>query len=398
MLSQQTRATVKATVPVLVEHGETITTHFYKTLFADYPDLKNIFNAKNQAQGQQPRALAHAVLAAAQNIDDWSVLQGTVELVAHKHRSLQVKPEHYPIVGEYLLRAIKDVLGDAATDDIITAWGETYGALAQVFIDAEKALYEETEQQQGGWEGFQPFLVSKIIRESEEVTTFEVDPIHTNTVASFTPGQYITVRVKAEEGGYWANRHYSLTSLSGDSSYRFSVKKEQKGDVSQYLHDNVKVGDKIELSAPAGTFAIDMESNEPIVFIGGGVGATPLFAMLQAIKLHDPNHSVTWIQTARSLQVMAFKGQVESLVAEMPNANAVFGISDATTPMDESVSFTGHITKELLERFLPEGEFNVALCGPVAMIGHVSQLLGEIGVSESRIFTEQFGPMEPIGV
>src|SRR5690625_2989418 len=149
-LTEETRNIIKATVPVLEEHGEQITTRFYQLMFENHPELKNIFNQTNQRHGDQPRALANTVYAAAANIDNLEAILPTVVSIAHKHKSLNIKPEHYPIVGKYLLLGIKDVLGDAATDEIIDAWEKAYGVIAAVFIDVEKQMYEELESTVGG--------------------------------------------------------------------------------------------------------------------------------------------------------------------------------------------------------------------------------------------------------
>lgn len=126
-LDEQTREIIKATVPVLKEHGEKITKRFYQMMFENHPELKNIFNQTNQREGKQPRALANTVYAVALHIDNLEAILPNVVSIVHKHKSLNIKPEHYPIVGEHLLLAIKDVLGDAATDDIIDAWAKAYG-------------------------------------------------------------------------------------------------------------------------------------------------------------------------------------------------------------------------------------------------------------------------------
>src|SRR5690625_7067899 len=104
-------------------------------MFNNHPELLNIFNEVNQKRGKQQQALANMVYEAAKNIDQLEVLLDEVKLIAEKHRGLQIKPEHYPIVGKYLLLAIKEVLGEAATDEIMTAWEQAYGVIAQVFID-----------------------------------------------------------------------------------------------------------------------------------------------------------------------------------------------------------------------------------------------------------------------
>ncbi|CEG21782.1 Flavohemoprotein [Planococcus massiliensis] len=153
MLSNETRSIIKSTVPVLEDHGVTITSAFYKNLFEAHPELLNIFNHANQAQGRQQTALAKAVYAAAVHIDDLAEIMPAIIQIAHKHVSLGVKPEHYPIVGEHLLKAMKEVLGDAATDDIIDAWAEAYSVIADAFIDMEKNMYRKTAAQENGCAG-----------------------------------------------------------------------------------------------------------------------------------------------------------------------------------------------------------------------------------------------------
>src|SRR3954447_6586194 len=157
MLDQKTIDIIKSTVPVLEKHGETITTRFYQLMFGNHPELLNIFNHANQKQGRQQKALAGTVYAAAMYIDNLAAILPVVKQIAHKHRSLGIKPEHYPIVGQNLLAAIKDVLGSAATDEIMQAWSEAYGVIAGAFIGIEAEMYGHTEQQPGGWAGFKAF-------------------------------------------------------------------------------------------------------------------------------------------------------------------------------------------------------------------------------------------------
>ncbi|MEG2869174.1 MAG: globin domain-containing protein [Terrisporobacter sp.] len=144
MLSQNTIDIVKSTVPVLKDHGLEITKTFYKIMFENNPEVKGMFNMDKQNSGEQPKALAMTVLAAAQNIDNLGVLLPAVKKIGKIHVNTNVKPEHYPIVGKNLLLAIKEVLGDAATDEVLNAWGEAYEVIAQVFIDVEKDLYLES--------------------------------------------------------------------------------------------------------------------------------------------------------------------------------------------------------------------------------------------------------------
>ena len=140
-LSDGTIALVKATAPALQAHGLAITKRMYERLFVD-EGIKAMFDQAAQASGEQPQRLANAIIAYAQNIDKLQNLSGPVARMAARHVETGVKAEHYPYVANALLPAIKDVLGDAATDEILAAWGEAYWFLADILIAQEAELYE----------------------------------------------------------------------------------------------------------------------------------------------------------------------------------------------------------------------------------------------------------------
>ena len=137
MLSQHTKDIVKATAPVLQEKGVEITSRMYERLFSEYPETKELF--ANTKDGQADR-LAAVVLAYAKNIDKLEALGSSVEAIAKKHVANNVKAEHYPIVGQVLLAAMQDVLGEAASDEGIEAWKEAYFFLANIFIEKEASI------------------------------------------------------------------------------------------------------------------------------------------------------------------------------------------------------------------------------------------------------------------
>jgi len=148
-LSPATIAIVKATAPVLVQHGVAITTRMYERLFVD-ASIKALFDAAAQESGEQPRRLAAAIVAFAQNVDNLPALAGAVERMADRHVATHVRPEHYPKVAEALLPAIRDVLGEAATDEVLGAWGEAYWFLADVLIAREAQLYADKAERESG--------------------------------------------------------------------------------------------------------------------------------------------------------------------------------------------------------------------------------------------------------
>lgn len=141
--SEQAIAIVKATAPAIEQHGVAITTAMYARLFQN-ADVAAMFDRAAQESGEQPRRLAAAILAYAKNIDKLGNLGAAVQRMVTRHVDTGVKAEHYPLVAEALLPAIRDVLGaDVATDEILAAWGEAYWMLADILIAAEAQAYED---------------------------------------------------------------------------------------------------------------------------------------------------------------------------------------------------------------------------------------------------------------
>ena len=228
MASPQTLAVVKQTVPVLETYGTQITTVFYQNMFAEHPELLDIFNETNQKLGRQQSALATTVLAAAKHLEQLEVLLPQVMQIGHKHRALQIKPEHYPIVGKHLLGAIKEVLGDAATDEIINAWAEAYDEIASVFIKVEADMYQEAM-----WSGFIPFKVIKKEITGSDIAAFTVQPEDNSFDVSCLPltaGQYITVKTDPEDSDHIALRHYSLYSVDSSEGLKFAVRRDNRNE------------------------------------------------------------------------------------------------------------------------------------------------------------------------
>jgi len=141
-LTQNTIAIVKSTAPLLKQHGLAITSRMYERLFLN-EEVKQMFDQAAQESGEQPRRLAAAILGYAENVDKLQNLTPVVQRMVARHVECGVKAEHYPYVAEALLPAIRDVIGEGATDEVLAAWGEAYWFLADILIGKEAALYEE---------------------------------------------------------------------------------------------------------------------------------------------------------------------------------------------------------------------------------------------------------------
>ncbi|KGB57749.1 globin domain-containing protein [Sphingopyxis sp. SE2] len=143
--SAHAMAIVKSTAPALEKHGLAITTAMYARLFEN-AEIEAMFDRAAQTSGEQPKRLAAAILAYAKNIDKLQYLGPAVSRMVSRHIETGVRPEHYPHVANALLPAIRDVLGEeAATDEVLAAWGEAYWMLADLLIAAEAQAYEDAE-------------------------------------------------------------------------------------------------------------------------------------------------------------------------------------------------------------------------------------------------------------
>ncbi|MFT4415544.1 NO-inducible flavohemoprotein [Fredinandcohnia humi] len=393
MLHTNTIEIIKSTVPVLEKHGKDITTRFYQLMFSNHPELLHIFNHANQRHGRQQTALANAVYAAAAHIDNLEAIIPVVKQIGHKHRALGIKPEHYPIVGENLLASIKDVLGSAATDEIINAWAEAYSVIAGAFIGVEKEMYTEAKEQPGGWEGFKNFVVFRKVKESEVITSFYLKPEDGKEIASYQAGQYLTVKVQPEDSEYTHIRHYSLSNAPGQEYYRISVKREEHGVVSSYLHNDVQEGDCLLVSPPAGDFVL--EKNEiPAVLISGGVGLTPMVSMLHTIVEQQPNREVFFIHGAYNSQVHALKDEVAHLASVHEQVKNFVVYSNPTEEDRKAMNFDkeGFIDLAWLKSIIANNQADFYFCGPVPFMKIMYRALKKWNVQAENIHFEFFGP------
>lgn len=398
MLTEQTVFIVKSTAPILQEHGELLTRHFYKRMFAHNPEVAPFFNPANQTAGKQQRALAAAITAYAANIDNLEVLGSAVELIAQKHASLLIKPEHYPIVGENLLASIREVLGEGATDAVIDAWAEAYGFLADILIGRERQIYDENAKKPGGWEGFKPFRVVRKENESSNITSFYLVASDGAPMPAFKPGQYITLRTTLPSG-VTTMRNYSLSDKPGQEWLRISVKREvppeadtPSGFVSNWLHDSVNIGDELEIAPPCGEFFLDVTERheKPLVLLAAGVGITPIMSILLTALEAMSERDVILVHACLNEQVQAFKSAVDALQAAHPQLSVHHRYSDPGARSGNAS--TGFVTADLIESLLPSRDADYFFCGPQPFMVEVYHNLLKWGIPASQVHFEFFGP------
>ncbi|NHZ41917.1 globin domain-containing protein [Massilia aquatica] len=391
MISAASRPYIDASVPVLRQHGVAITTTFYRNMFAEHPELTNLFNMGNQANGAQQQSLASAVFAYAANIGDPGALAPVIERIVHKHVSVGIREEHYPIVGRHLLGAIASTLGEAATPPLLAAWDEAYHSLAALFIEAERAMYAGAGITPGQRRALR---VTEVTQESADVVAIRMAPEDGAPVASGKAGQYLSVQVDFADGRRQI-RQYSLSDTTEPGSLSISVKREPAGlatpagEVSNWIHDNVRVGSVLQVSPPFGDFAPDTESEEPVVLLSAGIGVTPMIAALKRIARVHPQRRVIFAHAARNARHHAHHADVLAARAVMPHLQ-VFTFYEEVSAHDDDV-LPGWMDVARLPAW-PRTETNVYLCGPLPFMQAQWLALVGAGVPVTRLHREVFGP------
>lgn len=414
-LTQAQISIVKSTIPILKEHGKTITTTFYRNMLGAHPELKNYFSLRNQQSGAQQAALANSVVAYAQYIDDLPKITHAVERIAQKHVSLFIKPEQYQIVGTHLIGAIGEVLGPALTTDIKDAWVAAYGQLADIFINREAQLYKEA----GEWNNWRKFKIAKKEAENDSVTSFYLEPLDGKPLNKFLPGQYVSLQVPVPElDGLLQSRQFSLSEAPQDGSnhYRVSVKFEGSqedpnvedlaagkiaGLVSNMLHRKYNVGDEVELSPPAGEFwlnpADSSAAQKPLVLLSAGVGATPLVSIHDAVLASETaSRPITWVHGARSSSSTCFAPHIRDSAKQHENVTARIFLEEVgdADKEGEAYDLQGRIDLARLEQddllHLSNKDSEYFICGPEEWMVMVRSWLEEHGVGRDRQHLELF--------
>lgn len=406
MLDPNTIAIVKSTAPILQQHGELLTKHFYKRMFSHNPEVIPLFNQSNQSGGTQQKALAGAIAGYAAHIDNLEVLTDTVELIAQKHAALQIKAEHYPIVGENLLASIKEVLGDGATDEIIDAWGKAYWFLADILKGREAQIYTENAEMPGGWDGFRSFIIDRKVIESDIITSFYLKPQDGSSLPKFQAGQYITLRLDTPDGST-TMRTYSLSDKPGLDYLRISVKRElgyesgsPRGFASNKLHDDYAVGDCLEVGPPCGGFVLNLDADHerPLVLLAGGVGITPIMSMLLTALEETPNRNISLIYCSVNEKAQAFKKGLDELAVRHANFTLHHRYSEqpAAGQVSAQNASIGFITPDLIDEVAPTRQADYYFCGPKPFMAGVYQILNVWGIPDHQLHYEFFGPQEEL--
>ncbi|MEV6290758.1 globin domain-containing protein [Streptomyces sp. NPDC051896] len=392
MLSPESAAVVRATLPAVGGALDEITTRFYGTMFAEQPELLDgLFNRGNQASGEQRRALAGSIAGFAKALlaDPDIRPDALLARIAHKHAALGVTEDQYTIVHKYLFRAIGDVLGEAVTPDVAAAWDEVYWLMAGALIAQEARLYQEAQV-----DPRKPWRQWTVVERREvtpDVASFLLRPADDGPLPRTRAGQYVSVRVLLADGIH-QTRQYSLSNPPGDRLRRITVKRvasvadAPEGEVSTQLHRTVQVGDELTLSAPFGDVVLD-DADTPLLLVSAGIGCTPMVGMLEHLAATGSTRSVLALHADRTPAEHALRADTRHLIEQLPDARAEFWYEQGAG--DEPGAHTGLMDLDGLD--LP-ADADVYLCGSLPFMRAVRTQLLQAGVPARRIRYEVFGP------
>ncbi|KOS67870.1 hypothetical protein AEA09_04415 [Lysinibacillus contaminans] len=368
MLSLETINEIKKIASAISVNGEIIKKIFIEKLQKNVPELLHIFYQILQKSGRSKISLIDAVYSAAMQIEHIDRFVPAVMQVAHKHRSLGIQPEHYPIVGQHLVDSIQEALGNQATEAGIAALQLAFNRIADVFIQVEKELYQAVELE-GGWRLFKPFRIVKKELKNDGAMVLYIVPLDGKIVPVTEAGKYVSVRIKMPGETYFLNHQYAVAEEKELGGYVLtmypSLNFHMNDRVTDYILDVAMEGDILEISSPAGLFVLKKTDN-PIVFICEGIGTATLKHLVDSLE-EDIENPIIFIQYARNQEVVIYQEVLQRKMNQFINGKYEVSYQDNYTD--------GHLA--ILPITAHQKNADIYLCGSKSFMDEIVEQLHE---------------------
>ncbi len=273
--------------------------------------------------------------------------------------------------------------------------------LLQTELETMRDLRRKRSDTALPWNGFRKFLVQKKEMESKDVCSFYLTPHDQKKLSPFYPGQYLTFQLEIPGNARAVIRCYSLSDGPRPEGYRVSIKRvppaskeHPPGVVSSHFHDNIKEGDILDVKAPGGKFYLDPEVTENVVLIGGGIGVTPVLAMLNTLIGQGTTRQIWFFYGLRNRAEHVMKEQLETIAREHPNVflYVCYSKPESTDELNRDYNYEGRISIDLFKEVLPSNNFDFYICGPGPLMQSMTEGLKEWGVPDKNVHFETFGP------
>jgi nitric oxide dioxygenase len=382
---------IKATLPLVGAHVDEITSVFYRRMFARHPELlRNLFNRGNQAQGSQQRALAASIATFATHLvnPDLPHPSELLSRIGHKHASLGITPDQYPIVHEHLFAAIVEVLGaDTVTADVAAAWDRVYWIMADTLIGLERELYASA-----GVETGDVFRRLRVTAREDDLSGTVLVTVGAEGISNTCAAQYVSVGVTLPDGARQL-RQYSLVNAPGAAELTFAVKpvdavgQSPAGEVSNWIRSHVRVGDLLDVTVPFGDLP-EPRSGAPVVLISAGIGITPMVGILEYLVEQRHTAPVQVLHADRSDETHPLRKRHRELVGILPDASLDLWYAEGVDG-DNARIHEGLINLEGIE--IADGA-EVYLCGNDGFVQAVRAQLTARGIATEQVHCELFSP------
>src|SRR6202162_2164718 len=279
-------------------------------------------------------------------------------------------------------------------------WQSSFQAMLQQDLSSKTMVGNPglaNEEQAPAWPGFRQMRVARIHKESDKVTSFVLEPIDGQPLPVFQAGQFVVLRLLVDPDKPPVLRSYSLSDLPAVDHLRISVKNELKGIGSSFLCNRAREGDLLDVSAPRGSFTLRPSQN-PVVLLSAGVGATPVMSMLHSLVAERSQREIWWIYGARNRVDHPFAEESRSLLKQLSRGREyiVYSRPAAIDQIGTDFDAPGHIDAALLERIGVSQGSDFYLCGPSSFLQNMRDGLRTWGVLTGNVHMEIFGSLEAI--
>ena len=279
-------------------------------------------------------------------------------------------------------------------------WQSSFRAMLQQDLSSKTTVGNPglaNEEQSPAWPGFRQMRVARIHKESDSVTSFVLEPIDGQPLPVFQAGQFVVLRLLVNPDKPPVLRSYSLSDLSVADHFRISVKSELNGIGSSFLCNRTQEGDVLDVSAPRGSFTL-LPSQNPVVLLSAGVGATPVMSMLHTLAAERTQREIWWIYGARNRVDHPFAEESRSVLKQLSRGRGyiVYSRPAAIDQVGADFDAPGHIDTALLEKIGVSLNSDFYLCGPSSFLQNMRDGLRNWGVLAGNVHTEIFGSLEAI--
>ncbi|EMG49260.1 YHB1 Flavohemoprotein [Candida maltosa Xu316] len=374
---------IEDSVPILEHLDLRLGDKFYKRVLRKHAELRPYFNETNNKLLRQPRAFSYFLLMYARNIRDLTPLQHTLNRIISRHIGLQVKPEHYPILGEILIDTMDDLFPPQMVDkEFKETWTIAYGNLANLLINAEKIEYSKKP-----WDGFKEFVVTRFTLECCDTKSFYITPVDGSAIPKPERGQYLCMRWHLPNETLEKTRVYSISEFPLENEYKLTVRYIPGGQVSSYIHNELKVGDSVFAGPPCGDCYYN-SSEKDMVVLAGGNGIAALMPVVEAGLQECRN--VKLLYSNRSTESRAFGKLLKQYKEIYGSRFKVIEFLSRGFVVDPIDKFHRRsLTLEDLDFITPEND--VYLIGPRSYMKMVEDYLNE---KKIQVKMDYYGPQE----